>query len=68
MKWQRYRYSHFDLEGRYLVKIKHGGVFLGVFYCDEFVITGGCYNQTPGLKRRITYIARIDVPPSVARS
>lgn len=68
MKWQRYRYSYRDLEGLFLVKLKHGAIFLGEFYCGEFVMSGFCYNETPGMKRRITYIARIEVPPAVQRS
>lgn len=60
--WRRYRYSRRDPEGLYLVKIKHGAIFLGEFYCDEFVMAGGCYNQTPGMKKRITHIAKVEPP------
>lgn len=61
-RWKRYRRPRgFESrEGVYLVQLRNRQILLGEFYCDEFVVNGRGYNQTPGLLEQITHLQLVE--------
>lgn len=59
INWTKFKRSKKDRSGIWLVKMIDGTIWLGEFYCGEFVRDGFCYNHTPGVIPHITSIKRV---------
>lgn len=63
MKWKKFKARlKLSEEGLFLIRLDDGSFALGSFYCGEFVLESGQYNDTPGLAPHIIYYCEVHFP------